>query len=290
MTLTVSVHRHSPDAPTGAAAGRGTTAGDRVAPRSSGDSEPSGRDRLTDELIERAAVAAEPERHRLLDEVVLLNLPVARSIASRYRDRGEPLEDLVQVASLALVKAARGYEPGKGRGFLPYAVPTITGELRRHFRDRGWDVRPPRRVQELRLAVGNAAQELSQEIGRSPTVSELSERLGVDPEEVIETLAASQGYSATSLDAPVDGEEGVSLGDTLGCEDDDLDRVVDCLAVEPLLASLPPRDRHILSLRFYRGWTQSQIAEDIGVTQMQVSRLLSRALARLRKAALEEMI
>lgn len=258
------------------------------APRDTTAPQQSSRDRLTDELVERAAAAPEPERRRLLDEVVLLNLPVARSIASRYRDRGEPLEDLVQVASLALVKAARGYEPGRGRGFLPYAVPTITGELRRHFRDRGWDVRPPRRVQELRLAVGNAVQELSQEIGRSPTVAELSERLDVDQEDVIETLAASQGYSATSLDAPVDGEEGVSLGDTLGCEDDDLDRVVDCLAVEPLLASLPPRDRHILCLRFYRGWTQSQIAEDIGVTQMQVSRLLSRALARLRKAALEE--
>ena len=246
------------------------------------------REQLTDELLERATLAGPPERQRLLDEVVLLNLPVARGLAARYRDRGEPMDDLVQVASLALVKAVRGYEPGKGRGFLPYAVPTITGELRRHFRDRGWDVRPPRRVQELRLSVASAAEQLSQDIGRSPTVRELAEHLKVGEEEVIETLAAAQGYSATSLDAPCDGDDGAPLGDTIGADDHELDRVEDYLAVEPLLAALPPRDRHILCLRFYRGWTQSQIAEDIGVTQMQVSRLLSRTLARLRQEVMDD--
>jgi RNA polymerase sigma-B factor len=248
----------------------------------------SPRDRLTDDLLEQASAADEVERRRLLDEVVLLNLPVARGLAARYRDRGESMDDLVQVASLALVKAARGYEPGKGRGFLPYAVPTITGELRRHFRDRGWDVRPPRRVQELRLSVASAAHQLAQEIGHSPTVAELAQHLQVGEEEVIETLAAAQGYSATSLDAPCDGDDGAPLGETLSCEDESIDRVVDGLAVEPLLATLPPRDRHILCLRFYRGWTQSQIAEEIGVTQMQVSRLLSRALARLREQVLAD--
>jgi RNA polymerase sigma-B factor len=248
----------------------------------------SPRDRLTDDLLEQASAADEVERRRLLDEVVLLNLPVARGLAARYRDRGESMDDLVQVASLALVKAARGYEPGKGRGFLPYAVPTITGELRRHFRDRGWDVRPPRRVQELRLSVASAAHQLAQEIGHSPTVAELAQHLKVGEEEVIETLAAAQGYSATSLDAPCDGDDGAPLGETLSSEDESIDRVVDGLAVEPLLATLPPRDRHILCLRFYRGWTQSQIAEEIGVTQMQVSRLLSRALARLREQVLAD--
>jgi RNA polymerase sigma-B factor len=247
------------------------------------------RDRLTDELLEKAAGCGNPqERQRLLDEVVLLNLPVARGLAARYRDRGESMEDLVQVACLALVKAAKGYEPGKGRGFLPYAVPTITGELRRHFRDRGWDVRPPRRVQEMRLSIASAASDLSQQLGRAPTVPELAEQLEVGEEEVIETLAAAQGYSATSLDAPCDGDEGLPLAETMGRDDENLEKVVDSLAVGPLLASLPPRDRHILCLRFYRGWTQSQIAEDIGVTQMQVSRLLSRALSRLRKSALDE--
>lgn len=247
------------------------------------------REAVTEDLLARAHAAPDDdERRRLLDEVVLLNLPVARGLAARYRDRGEVFDDLLQVASLALVKAAQGYEPGKGRGFLAYAVPTITGELRRHFRDRGWDVRPPRRLQELRLAIESAAQELSQTSGHAPTVAELAEHLGVGEEEVLEAVAAAQGYTASSLDAPCDGEDGVPLGETLGCEDEDLERVVDCLAVEPLLATLSPRDRHILSLRFYRGWTQSQIAEDIGVTQMQVSRLLSKALAKLRQEVMAD--
>ena len=248
------------------------------------DTASSARERATEDLLDRAsACESEVERQRLIDEVVVLNLPVARALASRFRDRGEQLDDLVQVASLALVKAARGYQPGKGRGFLPYAVPTITGELRRHFRDRGWGVRPPRRLQELRLSLGSAAQELSQKIGRSPTVAELADHLKVGQEEVIEALAAAQDYNLASLDAPMDGEaDGVPLSATLGGDDGAIDRVVDHVSVAPLLASLPERDRHILSLRFYRGWTQSQIAEDIGVTQMQVSRLLSRTLSRLR--------
>lgn len=244
----------------------------------------STRERTTEELLDQARRAStEAERHRLVDEVVVLNLPVARALAARFRDRGEQLDDLVQVASLALVKAAQHYEPGKGRGFLPYAVPTITGELRRHFRDRGWGVRPPRRLQELRLSLGAAAQELTHRAGHSPTVPELAEHLGVDQEEVIEALAAAQDYHLASLDAPMDGEaDGVPLGATLGGEDERFDKVVDLVSVGPLLASLPERDRHILTLRFFRGWTQSQIAADIGVTQMQVSRLLSRTLARLR--------
>jgi len=246
------------------------------------------REAQTEGLLQRAATADATERRRLLDEVVLLNLPVARGLASRYRDRGEAFDDLHQVACLALVKAARGYEPGKGRGFLAYAVPTVTGELRRHFRDRGWDVRPPRRLQELRLAIEGVAQELSQATGHAPTVRELSERLGVGEEEVLEAIAAAQGYTASSLDAPCDGDQGVPLGETIGVEDDEIERVVDSLAVEPLLATLSPRDRHILALRFYRGWTQSQIAEDIGVTQMQVSRLLSKALGKLRQEVLAD--
>ncbi|MGQ7297284.1 SigB/SigF/SigG family RNA polymerase sigma factor [Quadrisphaera sp. KR29] len=248
----------------------------------------SAREQATEELLARASVADGAERARLLDEVVVLNLPVAKALAARFRDRGEQQDDLVQVASLALVKAAQGYQPGKGRGFLPYAVPTITGELRRHFRDRQWGVRPPRRLQELRLSLGAAAAELTQKIGRAPTVTQLSEHLGVDQEEVIEALAAAQDYHLASLDAPMDGEaDGTPLGATLGEDDGAIDRVVDHVSVAPLLASLPERDRRILSLRFFRGWTQSQIAADIGVTQMQVSRLLARTLERLR-AQLED--
>lgn len=246
---------------------------------------PAGRDGVTEALLRRAQAAPPTERRRLLDEVVLLNMPLARSLAARYRDRGEPLDDLVQVACLALVKAAHGYCPGRGRGFVAYAVPTITGELRRHFRDRGWQVRPPRRLQELRLALEVAAHDLSQDLGRAPTVVELAAQLDVPQEDVVETLAAAQGYSATSLDAPADGPDGTPLGETLGAEDAELDRVLDTLVVTPMLAGLPPRDRRILALRFFRGWTQSQIAEDIGVTQMQVSRLLAKALRRLREQA-----
>ena len=243
----------------------------------------SAREQATEDLLERASAASEPERSRLLDEVVVLNLPVAKALAARFRDRGEQLDDLVQVASLALVKAAQGYQPGKGRGFLPYAVPTITGELRRHFRDRQWGVRPPRRLQELRLSLGAAAAELTQRIGRSPTVAQLAEHLRVEQEEVIEALAAAQDYHLASLDAPMDGEaDGTPLSATLGGDDGAIDRLVDHVSVAPLLASLPERDRRILSLRFFGGWTQSQIAADIGVTQMQVSRLLSRTLERLR--------
>ena len=245
---------------------------------------PTAREQATEDLLERAWPAEEAERARLLDEVVVLNLPVARALAARFRDRGEQLDDLVQVASLALVKAAQGYQPGKGRGFLPYAVPTITGELRRHFRDRQWGVRPPRRLQELRLSLGAAAAELTQSIGHSPTVRQLAEHLRVDQEEVIEALAAAQDYHLASLDAPMDGEaDGTPLGATLGEDDGAYDRLVDHVSVAPLLASLPERDRRILSLRFFQGWTQSQIAAEIGVTQMQVSRLLSRTLARLRE-------
>jgi RNA polymerase sigma-B factor len=246
---------------------------------------PARRDGVAEALLRRAQAASPTERRRLLDEVVLLNMPLARSLAARYRDRGEPLDDLVQVAYLALVKAAHGYCPGRGRGFVAYAVPTITGELRRHFRDRGWQVRPPRRLQELRLALEVAAHDLSQDLGRAPTVAELAAQLDVPQEDVVETLAAAQGYSATSLDAPADGPDGTPLGETLGAEDAELDRVLDTLVVTPMLAGLPPRDRRILALRFFRGWTQSQIAEDIGVTQMQVSRLLAKALRRLREQA-----
>lgn len=243
------------------------------------------RERRSDELLGQAATASGARRDRLIEEVVLLNLPVAKAIAARYRGRGESSEDLEQVAYLALVKAAQGYQHGEGHTFLAYAVPTISGELRRHFRDHCWDVRPPRRVQELRLTLGSAIADLTQETGRPPTARELADRLDVGTEDVREALLAMEGYSALSLDAPCDGEQGAPLGEVIGTDEDGYDAIEDQLSVEPLLAALPDRDRHILCLRFYRGWTQRQIAADIGVTQMQVSRLLGQALSRLREAA-----
>jgi RNA polymerase sigma-B factor len=243
------------------------------------------RESRTIDLLEQSRQAPPGRREQLLDEVVLLNLEVARAIARRYRNRGEPDDDLVQVASLGRVKAARGYDPARGETFLAYAVPTLTGEIKRHFRDRGWDIRPPRRVQDLRPALTRAREELSQDLGRSPTVQELCRHLGVDENDVTETLASASCYSVRSLDAPVGGDDGPPLADVVADRDEGgLDGLVDQIALEPLLAQLPERDRHILCLRFYQGWTQSQIAEDVGVTQMQVSRVLSRVLSQLRVA------
>ena len=239
-------------------------------------------------LLERAASATPAQRRQIVDRVVVDHLPVARALAARFRDRGEPLDDLVQVASLALVKAAHHYEPGRGRGFLPYAVPTITGELRRHFRDRSWGVRPPRRLQELRTAVGATAAELTQARGRPPTTEELAGALGVAPAEVREVLLASRDLSLTSLDAALehDGDEGrtAGLGDVLGVEDDGYDTVVDLLSARATLCALSERDRRVLVLRYHHGWTQARIAAEVGVTQVQVSRVLARMLSGVREA------
>jgi RNA polymerase sigma-B factor len=204
----------------------------------------------------------------------------------RYRDRGEPIEDLVQVANMALVMAVQRYQPDHGVSFAAFAVPTITGELRRYFRDRGWDVRPPRRIQELRGHVQSASQDLAQELGRAPTTVEVAARLNVDVREVLETLTATEGYHSLSLDSPApDGAGTATLADVVGGPDSTLDYVIDIEAVRPLLARLSKRDRHIVALRFFRGCTQQEIADEIGVTQMQVSRLLTQALTRLRAEA-----
>lgn len=240
-----------------------------------------------EQTLADAAGMAEHERQRVLDAVVVQQLGLARSIAMRYRDRGEPVEDLVQVASMALVMAVQRYRPDHGVSFAAFAVPTVTGELRRYFRDRGWDVRPPRRIQELRGHVQSATQDLVHELGRTPTTTEVAQRLGVDEREVRETLTATEGYHSLSLDAPAPGGT-ASLADVVGGPDDELEQVTDLEAVRPLLARLSPRDRHILALRFFRGCTQQEIADDIGVTQMQVSRLLTQALARLRAEATDE--
>jgi RNA polymerase sigma-B factor len=229
-----------------------------------------------------AGCSDEEQRYRLREQIVVLNLPVATSIALRYRGRGEPVEDLIQVAHLGLLKAVDGFDAGRGSDFLPYAVPTVRGEVQRYFRDRGWDIRPPRRVQELRARVAQATELLAQRLDRSPRPSEIAVHLGVDVHDVVECLASADCYHVRSLDAPTDSDDGADVAHLVGAPDPELARVDDVLSVRPLLASLPPRDRRILALRFYRGWTQSQIAEDIGVTQMQVSRLITAALKRLR--------
>jgi len=234
-------------------------------------------------LLREASTSAPGARQRLLHEVVTTNMGVATAIASRYRTRGIATEDLEQVAYLALVKAAQGYDAALGNDFLSYAVPTIRGEIKRHFRDLGWTVRPPRRIQELQARITAADALLSQELGRSPRPSEVAAHLGEQVEDVTEALATVGCFTPASLDRPA-GEDGTAtVSDLIGSEDAAREAAEARTVLAPLVRRLGERDRRILLLRFFRGWTQQEIADDIGVTQMQVSRLLTRILADLRK-------
>jgi RNA polymerase sigma-B factor len=247
-------------------------------------SEEEHRERLSKELLRGAARATDEETRRmLLDEVVVLNVEVARSIAMRYRSRGIPLEDLKQVACLGLIKAVRGYDPEVGTAFLAYCVPTIRGEIKRYFRDHGWTVKPPRRVQELQARIKSAESDLSTSMGRPPRPSELATYLDEDLTDVIEALAVNGCFTPSSLDRPVAEDSSVSLGDLLGGDDRDKVAAEARVMLAPVVRTLSERDRKILMLRFFRGWTQSEIAEELGVTQMQVSRLLSRILRDLHR-------
>jgi RNA polymerase sigma-B factor len=219
------------------------------------------------------------------DELVNAHLSLAEYLARRFANRGEPLEDLVQVASLGLVKAADRFEPSRGVEFSTYATHTIVGELKRHFRDKAWSVRAPRRMQELYLRLGTAVAALSQELGRSPTIAELATELSVSEEEVLEALEAGNAYRSTSLDAPVGGQEGEALAGNLGENDPSLEDAERRATLSPLLAKLPPRERLIVYLRFFENLTQSEIAEHLGLSQMHVSRLLTKSVAELRGAA-----
>jgi RNA polymerase sigma-B factor len=214
-------------------------------------------------------------------------LPLARDLALRYTYTDEPLEDLVQVASLGLIKAVDRFEPGRGTKFTSYAAPTILGELKRHFRDKGWSLHVPRDLQERTLAVSRATEELSKELGRSPKVREVAEHLGCSSEQVLEAQEAAASYEAASLDAPAarDDDESASLVDLLGDTDDSYDLVEDRQAIAKEWAGLPDVERQVLELRFMHDLTQREIGEKIGYSQMHVSRLLRRALNRLETAA-----
>jgi RNA polymerase sigma-B factor len=235
----------------------------------------------TELLLGRAATADADERRLIEDQLVEVNLQIAMDVARRYRSRGVPIEDLEQVACLGLVKAARGYDPGRATDFLSYAVPTIRGEVRRYFRDHGWAVRPPRTVQQAQARITAVESDLCQELGRAPRPSEIAERLEIDLDLVVEALAANGCFSPTSLDAtPVGTENGI--GERLGEDDASFESAEARVALQPLLAHLDRRERIMLEMRFFKGATQSEIGEVLGITQMQVSRLLSALLARLR--------
>ncbi|QNP72303.1 RNA polymerase sigma factor SigF [Streptomyces roseirectus] len=216
--------------------------------------------------------------------LVELNLALVKFAAARFRSRSEPMEDIVQVGTIGLIKAIDRFELSRGVEFPTFAMPTIVGEIKRFFRDTSWSVRVPRRLQELRLELAKAGDELSQRLDRSPTVAELSERLGISAEEVVEGMAASNAYTASSLDAQPDEDETEgALADRIGYEDHGLEGIEYVESLKPLIAALPPRERRILSLRFVAGLTQSEIGEELGISQMHVSRLLARTLVRLRK-------
>jgi RNA polymerase sigma-B factor len=236
----------------------------------------------TQRLFKRAGAARSPvARQRLLNEVVLLNQGMALRIAHRYRNRGIEVEDLEQVALLALIKAVQRFEPGRGRAFAAYAAPSIAGDLKKHFRDHGWGVRPPRAIQELVLSVRSTASDLSQTLHHEPTVAEVAEELQVESDDVAQAMIATQNFTPVSLDAPAPGSE-VPVGDLIVDESDEYARVEVLSQLRPAIAGLSGRDRMILHMRFIDSCTQSEIGMALGISQMQVSRRLTSILHQLR--------
>lgn len=245
---------------------------------------------LTDVLVDRRSAAAEalrelvalpgddPRRPALRERVVEAHLPLVRFLAARYRHLGEPLEDLVQVGTIGLIHAVDRYDASRGTELASFATPTILGEIKRYFRDRTWTVRVPRRLQELQQRLTNARAELTQQLGRSPTVGEIAAHLGIEPEDALEALEAQQAHNAVSFDGT-----GEVVSSTVGTEDTALEDVVDRESLRPLLHRLPVREKRMLVLRFFRGLSQSEIAEELGISQMHVSRLLTRTVEDLRR-------
>lgn len=242
------------------------------------------RDSAADLLTTMVSLPAHhPSREKVRDQVIESWLPLAQHLANRFAGRGEPIEDLVQTATVGLIKAVDKFDPGRGVEFAAYAIPTVIGEIKRHFRDRTWDIRVPRRLQELRLSISEATSTLLQTLGRSPTVTDIAAHIGISEEEVLEGLEGARAYNAVSLSMPTsDGDRATELGDMLGSEDGEFELAELRVALGPALAALDQREQKILTLRFYGNMTQSQIADQIGVSQMHVSRLLARALAKLR--------
>ncbi len=231
----------------------------------------------------------DPGRAQLRNKLVTGHLPLAEHIAARFSNRGVPREDLVQVATLGLINAVDRFQPDRGTDFLSFAVPTVMGEVRRPFRDASWSMHVPRRLKELNLAINAASAELSQRLGRAPTPSELARHLDLSQEQVYEGLEAGNAYHSMSLDEALSPDaDSDSLGETLGETDSALDGVEDYESLRPLIERLPERERTILTLRFFRHMTQTQIAERIGISQMHVSRLLARTLEQLREGMLTD--
>ena len=235
-------------------------------------------------LFAELRATGDPEvRRRLIES----HLGLVEYLARRFAGRGEPLDDLVQVGTIGLVKAVDRFDPDREVEFSTYATPTIVGELKRHFRDKGWAVRVPRRLQELNLRLGTVIGQLTQDLQHSPTIAEIAKAAGATEDEVLEALDSAHAYSLVSLDAGT-SDDGLSYHEQIGDEDEALDALEQRLAVGPLLRQLPPRERKMLHLRFFKGMTQSEIARELGISQMHVSRLLARTLAHLRASLQDE--
>ena len=234
-----------------------------------------------EDLRQKFVEFAETKDPRLRDELVEAHLDLARQLARRFSNRGEAYDDLAQVASIALIKSVDRFDPERGVAFSTFATRTIIGELKRHFRDRGWAIRAPRRIQELYLELGHVTESMTHDLGRPPTVSEMARETGVTEDAVLEALEAGQSYRTSSIDAP-DRQE-TTMGSRLGEVDAGFSGTEDRLLLAVSLAKLPDRERTILQLRFVNGLTQSQIAAQIGISQMHVSRLLAASLTKLRE-------
>ena len=228
-----------------------------------------------------------PARELLRDDFVRECLPFAGRLAARYRGRGEPIDDLEQVARLGMLKAIDGFDPGRG-SFTAYAVVTVSGELKRHFRDRTWGMHVTRRMQELGIAVRNARAAMTADLSRTPTTIEIAADLCEPIGDVTEAIASTTGYSPASLNAPAAGDDGAQLGDLIGAPDTDLEMVDSRVTVAALLRHLSPREQRLLALRFHGNLSQAEIADELGISQMHVSRLLRSTLARLREALMTD--
>ena len=246
---------------------------------------PGSRDITVHGLLSALATlpAEAVERVELRKQAIEDNMPFAQRLARRFRDRGEPIDDLVQVAMVGLVNAIDGYDPTRGCEFAGYATPTIVGEIRRYFRDKGWRIKVPRRLQELRLQVNRAKVELSQSMAASPTISDIARHLEVEEDEVAEAIEVARLYNPVSLSAPAGPDTDLGVADPLGDDDPGIEAVDNRESVKPLLAALPERERRILTMRFFGEMTQSQIASELGISQMHVSRLLAQTLFKLRE-------
>ncbi|MFC7547425.1 RNA polymerase sigma factor SigF [Plantactinospora sp. GCM10030261] len=244
-----------------------------------------------DDLLRQLAAMpiGDPCRAALRERAVEAWLSLANHLAKRYAGRGEHADDLTQTAMVGLVKAVDHFDPTRGVPFTAYAIPTIIGELKRHFRDHTWAVRVPRRLQELRLAISAANSTLTHTLGRSPRIADIAAYLGVTEEDVLEGMEGARAYRSTSLSTPLGPDSTSELGDTLGADEDDYELVDLRVSLIPAMAALPDRERKILIMRFYGNLTQAQIAEQVGLSQMHVSRLIAKSLASLHRRLADEV-